>query len=151
MAKKKYDTATIELVIFHVGELVCGLESIEVQELIKVQPITEVHQSDDFVKGVINLRGNIVSVLDLQKRFGFGDTEITPQTRIIIVKIKEEYIGLIVDAIDDILTAKTENIEEATGNISNVKNSYFNSIYKMDELLASILNIEEVLSVEEEE
>ncbi len=151
MAVKIYNAATIELVIFHVGELVCGLESIEVQELIKVQPITEVHQSDDFVKGVINLRGNIVSVLDLQKKFGFGDTNIKPQTRIIIVKIKEEYIGLIVDGIDDILTAKTENIEEATGNISNVKNTYFNSIYKMDELLVSILNIEEVLSVEEEE
>ncbi len=151
MAKKIYNTSTIELVLFHVGELVCGLESIEVQELIKVQPITVVHQSDDFVKGVINLRGNIVSVLDLQKRFGFGDTDISPQTRIIIVKIKDEYIGLIVDAIDDILTAKTENIEAASGNISNVKNTYFNSIYKMDELLVSILNIEEVLSVEEKE
>ncbi len=150
MPIKKYDTATIELVIFHVGDLVCALESIEVQELIKVQPITQVHQSDDYVKGVINLRGNIVSVLDLQKKFGFGDTEINTQTRIIIVKNGDENIGLVVDRIDDILIAKTEKIEASSGNISDVKNSYFNSIYKMDEVLVSILNLNEILNSKED-
>ena len=137
----------IELVIFRVNDLVCALKSIEVQEIIKQQDTTPVHNAADYVTGVINLRGNIVTVIDLHTKFGLKH-EIGSTMRTVIATSEGEAIGLLVDDVDDILKADINAIESPPANLNGMDGVYFSGIFKMDDKLVAIINLEELLKVE---
>lgn len=141
--------STTELAIFHVGDITCALQSIEVQEIIKNQEITVVHHAPDYVKGVINLRGQIVTIISMHKKFNL-DTEnsATNEMQIVVVKKGEESVGLLVDSVDDILMAQTDAIENPPSNLQGIKGTYFTGIYKKEDELVAILNIEEILEID---
>ena len=142
------DSDSVELAIFNVADLVCALRSIEVQEIIRVQEITPVHHAPEFVSGVINLRGQIVSIIDMRKKFGCQQDPNRENTRIVIVKMHEESVGLLVDGVHDILIAPSREIEPPPSNISGLNGDFFTGIYKKDDALVAILNIHEILKVE---
>ena len=139
----------MELAIFNVGKIVCALKSIEVQEIIKNQEITTVHHAPDYVRGVINLRGQIVTIISMRKKFKMGHQgkNTNSEQQIVIVKMGEESVGLLVDTVDDILVADTDNVEPPPSNIRGVRGDYFNGIFKKDDALVAILNIHEILTV----
>jgi len=139
----------LELAIFHVGDITCALKSIEVQEIIKNQKITTVHHAPDYVKGVINLRGQIVTIISMRKKFNLSsDSEDQGDMQIVVVKMGEESIGLLVDSVDDILLANNSEIEPPPSNLKGLKGSYFTGIYKKKDALVAILNIDEILMLE---
>lgn len=139
----------MELAIFNVGKIICALKSIEVQEIIKNQEITTVHHAPDYVRGVINLRGQIVTIISMRKKFKMGNQgkNTNSEQQIVIVKMGEESVGLLVDTVDDILIADTDNVEPPPSNIRGVRGDYFNGIFKKDDALVAILNIHEILTV----
>ncbi len=130
---------------FYVGGALCGINILNIQEVNKHFDITYVPQSFEYVKGILNLRGRIVTIIDLGKKLGLQPTNETHDNRNIIVNSEDEHIGLLVDSISDVATAKREEIEPAPSNIGGVKGKYFQGVLKTETQLIGILDIDEVL------
>lgn len=135
----------LELATFYVGEALCGIDILNIQEINKQTDVTIVPQSSDYVKGVLNLRGKIVSVIDLGEKIGLSPITAHKDNRNIIVNSHDEHIGLLVDRISDVMVADAKRIESPPANIGGIQGRYFDGVFKTDTSLIGILNIEEVL------
>ncbi len=138
-------TTAQELTIFQVADISCGLNTSDVQEINKHLDITNAYGAPDYVRGIINLRGEIVTVIDLRKKFGIEVEKINENMRIVIVENQGENIGLLVDRIDDIITAKPTMVEPPPSNVSGVTGEYFTGILKTEDSLIAILDIQNLL------
>jgi purine-binding chemotaxis protein CheW len=153
MGKIKKETMTshkiVELATFYVGDALCGMDILKVQEINKLLDMTEVPQAPEYVKGILNLRGQIVTIIDLGKKLGLSDTNRTSDTRNIIVNSNNEYIGLMVDRIGDVVLADLNTVEPPPANIGAIQGKYFEGVVKTENSLIGILDVEEVLKEEE--
>lgn len=138
----------LELATFFVGDVLYGIDILNIQEINRHVGVTTVPQAPAYVEGVLNLRGRIVTVIDLGKKLGLSPIQTGKDNRNIIIDSEDEYIGLTVDRISDVMTADKEKIELAPANIGGVQGRYFEGVYKTDNSLIGILNIKEVLSVD---
>jgi purine-binding chemotaxis protein CheW len=139
---------SIEMATFYVGNALFGMDILKVQEINKILDMTIVPQAPEYVKGILNLRGQIVTIIDLGIKLGLSSIEIGPETRNIIVNSKNEYIGLLVDRIGDVERASEDSIEVPPANIGGVKAQLFEGVYKKENSLIGILNVEKVLKEE---
>ena len=142
---KQTGSRTVELATFYVGDSLCGMDILKVQEINKLLEMTEVPLAPDYVKGILNLRGQIITVIDLGSKLKLLDTETNGETRNIIVNSNGEYIGLLVDRIGDVERTDEENIEPPPANIGSIQGRYFEGVFKKENSLIGILNIEEIL------
>jgi purine-binding chemotaxis protein CheW len=142
---KNKGSEMLELATFFVGEALCGIDILNIQEINKQTDVTVVPQSADYVKGVLNLRGKIVSVIDLGKKIGLSPITTHKDNRNIIVNSHDEHIGLLVDRISDVMIADPTRIERPPANIGGIQGKFFEGVFKTDTSLIGILNIEEVL------
>jgi purine-binding chemotaxis protein CheW len=140
---------TVELATFYLGDALCGMDILKVQEINKLLAMTNVPQAPEYVKGIVNLRGQIVTVVDLGKKLGLSKTDLGANTRNIIVNSENEYIGLLVDSIGDVERTDWDKIEPPPANIGGVQGKYFEGVFKKEKSLIGILNVEEVLHEEE--
>jgi purine-binding chemotaxis protein CheW len=140
---------TVELATFYMGDALCGMDILKVQEINKLLEMTHVPQAPAYVKGIVNLRGQIVTVIDLGKKLGLSKTDLGLETRNIIVSSKNEYVGLLVDRIGDVERTDWDKIEPPPANIGGVQGRYFEGVFKKENSLIGILNVEEVLKEEE--
>ena len=140
----------IELATFYVGNALCGMNIINVQEINKLMELTKVPQAPAYVTGILNLRGQIVTIVNLGKKLGLGKTHIGDDPRNIIVHTPGEYIGLLIREISDVVVANPDKIEPAPANMSGIQGSFFTGVYKTEKKLIGILNIDEVLKIENE-
>ena len=115
-----------------------------------MEEITVVPKAPKFIEGVINLRGNVIPVIDLRKRFGMEKVEITKKTKIIIVEVSKRQFGLIVDSVAEVVTLTNDQIEPSLPTVSGLKAEFINSIGKMDEKLIIILEINRIIQSTEE-
>ena len=136
---------SMELATFYVGKALCGIDILNIQEINKHFEVTTVPQAAEYVVGVLNLRGRIVTILDLGKKLGLSQIEKDKNNRNIIVRSQDEHIGLMVDSISDVVTADTDRIESSPSNINGLKGKYFQGVLKTETSLIGILDIEEVL------
>ena len=136
---------TVELATFYVGDSLCGMDILKVQEINKLLEMTEVPLAPEYVKGILNLRGQIVTVIDLGCKLKLLDTDTDRETRNIIVDFNGEYIGLLVDRIGEVERADEDNIEPPPANIGGIQGRYFEGVLKKENSLICILNIEEIL------
>ena len=138
----------VELATFYVGEALCGMDILRIQEINKLLEMTPVPQAHEYVRGIQNLRGQIVTVIDLCRKLGLPSVEVDrEECRNIIVNSGHEYIGLLVERISDVVRADTDSIQAPPANIGGVQGKYFEGVYKTDNNLIGILNAEEVLKV----
>lgn len=144
----KSNNNTIELATFYIGGALCGMDILMVQEINKQLEMTKVPQAQEYVTGILNLRGEIVTVIDLGIKLGLSSTRISEKTRNIIVNSKDEHVGLLVDSIADVVQAESDKVEPAPANIGGVKGKYFEGVFKTEKSLIGILNVEEVLKEE---
>ena len=135
----------LELVLFSVEDLWCGLPIDLVQEIIRPPPITPVRVGRPEVRGVINLRGQIVTVIDLRRRFGLEPAALARQARIVVVIHGDEQVGLLVDRVEDTVTTDPELMSAPPGNLSGVRGKLFEGVYRMEERLVAVLDSESVL------
>ena len=126
-----------------------GIEILKVREIIGYMTITAVPQMPDYVKGVINLRGQVIPVVDLRSRFGMEDKEITEQTCIIVVDIHQSsrsfFAGLVVDRVQEVLNIEGGNIDEAPQFGTNVNTDFLMGIGKAGSAIKLLLDIDCVL------
>ncbi len=134
-----------EFSTFYVGTTLCGINILDIQEINKNFEITQVPQSSSYVKGILNLRGRIVTIIDLGQKLGLEPVQKNAENKNIIVNSDNEHIGLLVDAIGDVVHAENHEIEQAPSNIGSVKGRYFQGVLKRKNQLVGILNMAEVL------
>ncbi|MCG8614574.1 MAG: chemotaxis protein CheW [Desulfobacterales bacterium] len=135
----------LEFSTFYVGGALCGINILNIQEINKHFEITKVPQAADYIEGILNLRGHIVTIIDLGKKLGLDPVTKDKDNRNIIVNSEEEHIGLLVDAISDVVLAQKDAIEPAPSNIGGVKGKFFQGVLKTENQLIGILDIDEVL------
>jgi purine-binding chemotaxis protein CheW len=138
----------IELATFYVGDALCGMDILKVQEINKLMEMTRVPQSPDYMVGILNLRGQIVTIIDLGQKLGLGSVEISNESRNIIVNAPGEHVGLLVTKISDVVMADPDKIEQAPANMSGIQGSFFTGVYKTENKLIGILDVKEVLRIE---
>ncbi|WP_340818414.1 chemotaxis protein CheW [Methanolobus sp. WCC4] len=135
-----------QLVIFNLGVEEFGINIMQVQEIIRMPDITRIPKSPDYIKGVINLRGKIIVVMDLDKRFGMPEQDITDESRIVVVDIEGTVVGLVVDSVSEVIRLKGSSIEQTPEIISQKINAeYLKGVGKLDERLLILLNLENIV------
>lgn len=145
------DSNERQLVVFRLADEDYGLNIETVREIIRLQAVTYVPDSPDFVEGLINLRGSVTPVVELRKRFGVELTEATSQTRIVVVDIGGENIGIIVDEVSEVLRISEDAIEPTSAVITTEDSYYIDGIAKLGDRLLILLDLERVLSVADRE
>lgn len=138
-------SSDLEFSTFYVGGALCGINILNIQEINKHFEITKVPQASDYIKGILNLRGRIVTIIDLGKKLGLETVSEDKDNRNIIVNSEDEHIGLLVDSIADVVLARKDDIEPAPSNIGGVKGKFFQGVLKTENQLIGILAIDEVL------
>ncbi|HAA90701.1 MAG: Chemotaxis signal transduction protein [Thermoanaerobacterales bacterium 50_218] len=139
-----------KLVVFELAGELYGLDIFDVREIIKDTPVTKIPRAPDFVEGVVNLRGKLIPVIDLRKRFGFEEGEKTEETRIIIVDISGQEAGLVVDAVEEVATVEEDSIEAAP-EVTTVNAAFVEGLAKKVDELIIIIKLDLLLEVEEKE
>jgi purine-binding chemotaxis protein CheW len=122
-----------------------GIPIIQVQEIIKPTEITPVPKMPAFLEGVINLRGKIVPVVDLYKHFNLGEKKVTDDTRIIVSFVGEQPVGLIVDAVSEVIHVRASQVEAIPSAISSLDSQFVRGVAKMDGQLVIVLNLEMII------
>lgn len=122
-----------------------GLEIRDVTEIIGIQQITQVPEMPPFVKGVINLRGNVVPVMDVRSRFGSPEREHDDRTCIIVVKVGEKSVGLLVDKVNEVVTIPENQIEPPPVNRRNETGSYIQGMGKTGEEVKILLDVQRLI------
>lgn len=130
-----------EMVVFAVRELRCALPLSQLQEIIRLPAITPVRVGIPELRGVINLRGEIVTVIDLGVSLGFAPQRITRDSRIVVVKHGEELIGLLVDRVDDTTTAQADDVFPPPGNLHGVHGAMFRAVLRTEAELIAVLDL----------
>lgn len=133
---------------FYLHDTLCGIDIYQVQEINADLAITKVPLAPDYVMGIKNLRGQIVTVINQSLKIGYAPSSIGKNSRIIIVNSADEYIGLLADKISDVITAPRSAISEPPSNIKGAQGRFFSGVLKSKgrELMA-ILNLDEVLAM----
>jgi purine-binding chemotaxis protein CheW len=130
-----------------------GIGILKIREIIGMMPITTVPQTPGFVKGVINLRGKVIPVIDLRLRFGMDAIDYTERTCIIVVEIEGSagtvQIGIVVDAVSEVLNVNAEDVEETPTFGAKLNTDYILGMAKMEGGVKILLDIDKVLSSEE--
>jgi purine-binding chemotaxis protein CheW len=138
-----------QLVVFMLAKEHYGVRIAAVESIIKLQPITAVPCSPAFVEGVTNLRGRVLPVIDLRKRFNLPAEESTKDTRIVVVEMSGTLVGMIVDAVSEVLRVPAESVEPPSPIMTTVDSAFITGIAKVGERLIILLDLEKVLSPEE--
>jgi len=137
------DLLDIQFISYELANEKYALKISDVYEIIRMQPITPVHNSKPFLQGVINLREKIIPVFNLHKRFGLLDYTITKATRIIVVKSREEMIGIVVDKANQVV--KFSDIQPPPEMVVGVDGEYFEGLGVTEDGVVSLLKIDVVL------
>lgn len=137
----------MKVIVFTLAHEEYGIEVDKVRTIERLVPITRVPKTPAFVKGVINLRGIVIPVIDLRGRFGLPETELTENSRIVIVAAEELEVGFIVDSANDVMDVMSDAIENPPEVLGGIKAKYLSGVAKIgDNRLLILLNLAEVLN-----
>ncbi|MDX9702940.1 MAG: chemotaxis protein CheW [Candidatus Auribacterota bacterium] len=146
----KVDTEReLQLVTFRLGKEEYGVNIEQVREIIRIVEIIHVPKAPAFVEGLINLRGTVVSVIDLRKRFDIVPSGEKEAERIIVVEVQNRTIGVIVDSVLEVLRLSSSNIDDVPPTVSGVDTKFLFGVGKIGERLMMLLDLDKVLSTEE--
>lgn len=143
-----------QLVVFNLGQEEYGVDILQVKEIKRLTEITRVPNAPDHVEGVINLRGNIIPVVDLHKRFELGTVEATDESRIVIVNVQDITVGITVDAVSEVITLDKSSLAPppplvAGIEASFIEASFIEAIGKLKDRLLILLNMDRILGLDE--
>ena len=138
-----------QLVVFELGKEHYGVDISAVESIIKMQPITVVPHTPSFVEGVTNLRGSVLPVIDLRKRFGLVMDDISKNSRIVVIALGKTKVGMIVDAVSEVLSIAEDAIEPPPPMVTSVDTTFIIGIAKIESKLVILLDLSKVLSLQE--
>jgi purine-binding chemotaxis protein CheW len=148
-AKGATPAAGRQFLTFYLENEEYGVEIRKVQEIIGMLPITRDPRTPAFMRGVVNLRGAVIPIVDLRLKFGLERVEPTPRSCIVVVQVRGSAIGLVVDRVSEVATLGSEEIEDAPSFGSDVQTEYLLGIGKAGGRIRLLVDIEKVLSTSE--
>jgi len=148
MDNNAVDTNSAQYVVVDLGMEHYGIDISYVDNIIRMQKITRVPKAQNYYNGVINLRGEIVPVMSLRKKFELDDDVFTDKSRIIILKPENELIGIIVDSVKEVVVLSDDDKEKVNNDGKADHNKYISDVGKMETGLVSLLNINAIMTEE---
>ena len=139
-----------QLVIFCLEKEYYGIHIADVESIIKMLPITRMPHAPQFVEGVINLRGAVLPVVDLRKRFGLNAQEADRQTRIIVTTLSGLKVGIVVDSVAEVITVSDSDIEPTPSMVTTMDSTFITGIAKINDRLIIMLDLTKVLTLSEQ-
>ncbi len=144
--KTQLSGKTLQVVTFALSSEEYGVDIAQVQEINRMVTITHVPRAPQFMEGVINLRGQLIPIIDLRARFGMERAERTKNTRIVVTEIGSKRIGMVVDSVSEVLRIPIEQIEDAPDLVAGVDTEYIRGVGKMGDRLIIMLDLARVIS-----
>jgi len=145
------DQELTQLVTFSIGEEEFGVNILQVQEIIRTMEITNVPRAPEFVEGVINLRGKVIPIVDMRRRFGLESKEHDKYTRIIVIEIDMIIVGFVVDAVSEVLRIPANSVQPPPPVVAGMDSDYIDGVGKLDDRLLILLDLDSLLDNEEKE
>ena len=149
MPSESAQQAQIQIVVFHLEREFYAIPIALVWEIIRHQPITRLPGAPAFVEGVLNLRGSVIPVIDLRKRFGLPSIAVTGETRIVVAEMMREKVGLIVDAVSEVMRLSPQDIESPESFAGMIAAEFIQGVGKAGERLIVLLALDGLLDWEE--
>ncbi len=140
------DDDRIQLVTFRLGEEEFGVDILIVSEIIRLVQITQVPNAPEHIVGVINLRGTVLPVVGLRKRFSMPEGELTSHSRIIVMQLHQSFVGFLVDAVSEVLRIPQNTVENTPAVVAGIGSEYIKGVGKLDERLLILLDLERLLN-----
>ncbi|WP_400164820.1 chemotaxis protein CheW [Brevibacillus sp. TJ4] len=137
---------SVQSILFHMGNEYYGLSISLVREIIKPLPITRFPKSPEYVEGVIDLRGRILPIVNLRKMFGLNSVEITEETRFVDLQLDGLELGIIVDAVSEVVHIPASLIEPAPAIVAGVEGKYLQGIARLNEKLIMLLDVDQIFA-----
>jgi purine-binding chemotaxis protein CheW len=137
---------TIQVVSFRLANEEYGIEITKVQEIILVGEITRVPQTSDYIKGLINLRSSVIPIVDLRLRFAMPAEPATDETRIMVMNVAGKTIGIIVDAVSEVLRIAKDQIAPPPPTVAGLGREYLTGLAKLGKRLLILLDADRILS-----
>ena len=148
---KKQDDELLQLVTFSIGDEEFGVNILKVQEIIRTMEIPKVPRAPEFVEGVINLRGKVIPIIDLRRRFGLAPKAHDKNTRIIVIEINNIIVGFVVDAVSEVLRIPASTVEPPPPVVAGVESDYISGVGQLQDRLLIMLDLDKLLSSEDVE
>jgi len=149
MTQSTVSDARLLLTVFNIGESLFAVDALHVQEIIRVSAFTKVHHAPAHVVGIINLRGRIVTILDPAHRLGLPPVPPVPSARILVLDWQDEYVGLLVSRIQDVLSIDADQLAAPPPNMKQAFGACLSHVVRIKEQAISVLDLPTMLSVEE--
>lgn len=138
--------STAEFLTFRLGGEEYGIDILKVQEIRGYEEPTTIANAPDFIKGVINLRGTIVPIVDMRIKFRLGEARYDSFTVVIILNVSDRVVGIVVDSVSDVMTLATSQVREAPEFAGAMDTSYITGLGTIDERMLILIDIEKLMS-----
>lgn len=148
-AAESTDDIMLQWVTFRLEDELYGINVMQVQEVLRHTDIAPVPGAPDYVLGIINLRGNVVTVIDTRRRFALMDREIDDNTRIVIIEVEGQVVGLLVDSVAEVVYLRESEIEKAPEVGNDESSKYIQGVVTRDKELLILVDVNKLLSTEE--
>ncbi|MDP2229598.1 chemotaxis protein CheW [Methylotenera sp.] len=148
-ASTKTKNAAGEYLTFVLGDEQYGLEILKVQEIRGYDAVTQIANTPDFIKGVVNLRGKIVPIVDLRIKFHLGKVEYDEFTVVIILNLNGRVVGIVVDGVSDVMALKEDQIRDVPSLVSNIDTKYIVGLASVETQMFILVDIEQLMSSQE--
>jgi purine-binding chemotaxis protein CheW len=138
-----------QMVTFNLGPETFGVNILQVQEINRMVEITAVPHSEVYVEGIINLRGKVIPIIDLRKKFGLAEKELDNHTRIIVVDVLSQTVGLVVDSVSEVLRVPANSLEDAPSLVKggiHAGADFIRSVAKLADRLLIYLDLEKIIN-----
>jgi len=144
--------SSLLIVTFAIGEARFGIDAGRVQEVVQQRAIARVHHAPRFVAGVMNLRGRVITVIDLGEKLELGPASRSEDTRILIIEWKQEFVGLLVDNVEEVVSVERESISKQPGNVHGIQSTLIAGVFQdVRTRLAALLDVDAIVDIEEKD
>lgn len=140
----------MQLVVFRLASEEFAFEITQVREIIKPPSITVLPHVSEYIEGVTNIRGDIIPIISLRKRFSVPEAERTPETRVIIVEFDETSVGFVVDAVTEVMRISETAVKSPPRTVAGLRSEYLKGVAQIEERLIILLEVGKILSSEEQ-
>ena len=147
--RDRRDDDLLQLVTFSIGSEEFGVDILKVIEIIRTMEITKVPKAPAFVEGVINLRGLVIPIIDLRRRFGLAEKAGDSDTRIIVIEINGMSVGFVVDSVSEVLRIPANSVVPAPPVVAGVDSDYISGVGKLEDRLLILLDLDKLLSADD--
>ncbi|MCG3207929.1 MAG: hypothetical protein FOGNACKC_01530 [Anaerolineae bacterium] len=148
-AAETSSAADRQLVVFSLANEFYGVDITLVESIVRTERVTVVPHAPQFIDGVINMRGEVLPVIDLSSRFGLPRNEETKDTRIIVIEVNQLRVGMVVDAVTEVLNVSESLIEPPSPLVMTIDSAFVNGIAKVPDRLIILLDLDKIIQVEE--